>query len=143
MIYRATRVNHDMWYCSLCNIDLGEISALSKENDHPACPYCHGLVEEKGTITVEIIEMEPIADRIDYRARILGRTSEQAVDRIFEIIARSLEDSPYSEYGEDIVHLLKVAFEPKAKTAYAEIARIIYENLNSAYPKFDPLGSRS
>jgi Zn-finger nucleic acid-binding protein len=136
-------VDFDMWYCSLCDIDLGEISSLSNENDHPACPYCHGVVEEKGTITVEIIEMEPIADRIDSRARILGRTSEQAVDRIFEIIARSLEDSPYCEYKEDIVNLLEITFEPKAKTAYAEIAQIIYENLNAAYPNFVPLGSRS
>ncbi len=131
-----------MWYCSLCNLELGEVSAPINENDHPTCPFCHGAVEEEGSVPVDVIEMGSSADRIDSRGNVLERTSEQAVNRVFEIISRSLDDSPYGEYREDIVNLIKTAFEPKAKIAYGEIARLINENLSIVDARISSVGSR-
>ncbi|HEY3420886.1 MAG TPA: hypothetical protein VGK23_10065 [Methanomassiliicoccales archaeon] len=121
-------------------MNLGEVSVPSKENDHPTCPYCHGAVEEEISILVDVIEIEPKSDRY---LEIIENMSELAVNRLFEIISRSLDDSPYSEYKEDIVHLIKDAFEPNAKIAYAEIAHMIYECLRRADAKFDALALRA
>jgi hypothetical protein len=113
---------------------------LNKEPDHPTCPYCHGAVEE-GSILVDVIEMGSPADRNDHRAMFVEKMSEQTVNRIFEIIVMSLDDSPYSEYSEDIVDLIKTAFEPKAKIAYTEIAHLINDNLKRVDSRINPLSS--
>ena len=119
-----------MWYCSLCNLDLGEISAISKVNEHPTCPYCHGAVEE-GTILVDVIELEPSSSSNYWHEGALEKASEQSVGRLFEIIARSLETSQYCEFKEDIVQIVKEAFEPQEKNALTEIVSIIRENLRA------------
>jgi hypothetical protein len=121
-------MNDIMWYCSLCNLDLGEISTIGKQNEHPTCPYCHGAVEEEGTIMVDLND-DPVKVSLDgYPKEILEKVSELSVERMFELITMSLDDSPYSDYREDIVQILKVAFEPHAKIAYLEIGKIINEN---------------
>jgi hypothetical protein len=142
-IWALVKYSNHMWYCSLCDLELGEISALGKENGHPTCPFCHGVVEEEGTILVDLIEMESSLDRNDVRGMNLEKTSELTINRVFEIIAKSLDDSPYKEYREDIVNLIKISFEPRAKNAYAEIARLIYENLIGSTAKIDPTVTRA
>lgn len=121
-----------MWHCSLCNLDIGEISAIGKENDHPTCPYCHGVVEEVGTRHPEEISIGEGARWTGPRCDIFAKASKQSVDRIFEFIAMSIEDSPYLEYKEDILQIIKDAFEPVSRLAQADIARIFMDTCNRA-----------
>lgn len=135
-----------MWYCSLCDLDLGEISADENQNNHPTCPYCHGAVEEghkrqeqdpQGTNISEEIgawlldedEVENISTMNYCKMDSFDKMAELLVNHVFDIIAISLDESPYSEYREDIVHIVKDAFKPQAKIAYEEIAKIVAENI--------------
>jgi hypothetical protein len=120
--------NGVMWHCSLCNLDLGEISAIGEENDHPTCPYCHGVVEEERANPAEDFQVQARVKWIDLRSEVFAKASERSVDRIFEILAKSIESSPYSEYKEDILKIVKDAFEPVSRLAQGDIARIFIEN---------------
>jgi hypothetical protein len=131
--------NGVMWYCSLCDLDLGEISAISKENDHPACPYCHGVVEEERTRPADEVEILAMVKWNNYPNAVFANASEQSVYRIFDIIANSLENSQYREYKEDIIQIVKDAFEPHTKIANEEIAKILIDNFKRADAELDHL----
>ncbi len=143
-----------MWYCSLCDLDLGEISVDNNQNNHPTCPYCHGAVEEDHKLKEMDLKESNIQEEIGawlldedevennptmnyYQIDAFDKMAELLVDHVFDIIAISLDESPYREYRDDIVHIMKEAFKPQAKIAYTEIAKIITENYRSVDAKLD------
>jgi hypothetical protein len=107
------------------------------ENDHPVCPYCHGAVEEKRTRHPEGLQMDAVARWGDLGEDVFAKASEQSVDRIFEIMAKSIENSPYFEYKDDILRIVKDAFEPLSRLAQADIARIFIDSCSRADAEAD------
>jgi hypothetical protein len=78
-----------------------------------------GLAENKNMLPSESLS----GSRIGYS----DRDAEPMVEYFFELFARSLAESEYSEYSEDIIHIVKSAFEPKEKIACGEIAKMVTE----------------
>lgn len=145
-----------MWYCSLCDLNLGEISADSNKNNQPTCPYCHGAVEEENkhvdkSPKVNVVENMGTTRNMDDNDVLPGtrsnnppkdfsdKVAEPIVDCLFNIIAMSLEESVYGEFGEDVIQIVKAAFEPKANIAYREIAKIVTETYKNLDAEFDDL----
>ena len=133
-----------MWYCSLCDRSLGEISSDSDHNNQPTCPYCHCAVEEESkpmdsVVIVDNLEIKGSIKPFEKKEISTGvgpggnpfefsrKAAEPLVEYLFEIIAKSLDESNYSEYTEDIIHIVRSAFKPKAEIAYGEIAKRIMD----------------
>ena len=133
-----------MWYCSLCDRSLGEISSDSNHKNQPTCPYCHGAVEEEykpmDSVTIgnklEVQETVKLAENRKELSNVLSKgnpiefsdqAAESMVDYFFDLVGRSLAESEYSEFSEDILHIIRSAFEPKAKIAHGEIAKIVMD----------------
>ena len=137
-----------MWYCSLCDRSLGEISSDSNHNHQPTCPYCHGAVEEEckpmDSVTIgnklDVQEVVKIAGIRNDLSDVLSNGShiefsdlaaESVVEHIFDMVGRSLDESEYYEFSEDILHIIRSAFEPRAKMAYGEITKIVTARFTS------------
>ncbi len=105
-----------------------------------SCPFCHGAVEEKRTRLPEDMQIDSLVGWNDFHRDIFAaKASKQSVDRIFEIIASSIESSPYFEYKEDIIRIVMDAFEPVSRLAQADIARISHnESCSRADAEADP-----
>ncbi|MGD0817593.1 MAG: hypothetical protein ABR986_04260 [Methanomassiliicoccales archaeon] len=100
---------------------------------------------------MNIVENEEISRQIDDNDVVSGTRSndhpqefshevaEPMVDCLFDIIARSLERSAYSEYREDIIQIIKAAFEPNAKIAYGKTANMITEKYKGLDAELDDL----
>ena len=57
--------------------------------------------------------------------------AESVVEHIFDMVGRSLDESEYYEFSEDILHIIRSAFEPRAKMAYGEITKIVTARFTS------------
>jgi hypothetical protein len=134
-----------MWYCSLCDLNLGEICTGSDQNNQPTCPYCHGAVEI-GTKPLERVAIGKVVgssseDYLDISQKVeygcssrgsKGTAPEPMIEYIMNMISGSLEESKYAEYAEDIMHIVRSSFGPRGNIVQREITKMVLDSRQSS-----------